>query len=69
MGRALATLGKYIHRDSHGLRQEKAGKIIAHLGEGFWMIISLILFVALGPFAILPAFMALLSLSTGEESN
>ncbi|WP_456434419.1 hypothetical protein [Thermosulfuriphilus sp.] len=66
MGRALATLGKYIHKDHQTSNKKACAKVLGRMSEGFWFLTSLILFIALGPFALIPTFIALMNLSNGE---
>ncbi len=37
------------------------------LSEGFWFTLSFLLFVVLGPFSAIPAFLAVMSLGNGED--
>jgi len=39
------------------------------LTEGFWFTLSLLLFVILGPFSAIPAFLAVMSLGNKEDMN
>ncbi len=39
------------------------------LTEGFWFTLSLLLFVILGPFSAIPAFMAVMSLGNNEDAR
>ncbi len=39
----------------------------AHLGEAFWFVTSLLLFIALGPFSAIVALIGLGSLATKEQ--
>ncbi len=39
------------------------------LSEGFWFTLSFLLFVVLGPFSAIPAFMAVMSLGGSEDMD
>lgn len=47
----------------------RIGKRFAHLGEAFWFVTSLVLFVLLGPFSAIVALIGLGSLATKGQTK
>ncbi len=64
---ALTNISKKLHLDD-GRKSNFLARGEA-LSEGFWFTLSFLLFVVLGPFSAIPAFLAIMSLGNREDMD
>ncbi len=62
---ALTNISKKLHLE--GGRNSNLMARTEGLSEGFWFTLSFLLFVILGPFSAIPAFLAVMSLGNSDE--
>ncbi len=62
---ALTNISKKIYANPRGHSNSKA--YLEKASEVFWFTVSFILFLALGPFSAIPAFLAVMSLGNKGE--
>jgi len=64
---ALTNISKKLHLEGSGNSNMLART--EGLTEGFWFTLSFLLFVILGPFSAIPAFLAIMSLGNKNDTN
>ncbi len=63
-------LGKGHHLSGRPVSEKTASRIsIKKIGEGLWCVTSFLLFLALGPFAVIAAIMGVASLVSGQAEK